>query len=150
MTRGAFFVQPATGSPASADGFTSLEWPVEGRATPTVASDLGWNLAPLHVGTPQIADLVPLASGAYMADRSTPRGIRFQRDLMLKVAVLIPDLWNQDVLQAAAELLHWLTGDTWDVSVTPASDTAFPGPATVGEPGGSVSLLSGGLDSYLG
>jgi hypothetical protein len=150
MTRGAFFVQPATGSPATVDGFTSLEWPVGDRETPTVVSDLGWNLTPLQVGTPQIADLVHLAAGAYMADRSTPRGIRFERELRLKVAVLIPDLWDQDVLQAAAGLLHWLTGDIWEVTVTPAPDTAFPAPAVVGEPGDQVSLLSGGLDSYLG
>jgi hypothetical protein len=150
MTRGAFFVQPATSSPATADGFTSLEWPVEGKATSTAVSDLTWDLAPLRVGLPQIADLVHLAGGAYMADRSTPRGIYFQRDLMLKVAVLNPDLWNQDVLQTAAELLNWLTGDTWEVSVTPAPDTGFPGPAAAEEPGSPVSLLSGGLDSYLG
>jgi hypothetical protein len=150
MTKGAFFIQPAASAPATADGFTTLEWPVEGSATPTVVSDLAWNLAPLHAVPPQAADLVHLAAGAYMADRSTPRGVRFSRDLMLKVAVLSPDLWNQDVLQAAAELLAWLTGDTWLVSMTPAPDTAFPGPAAESEPGRPVSLLSGGLDSYLG
>lgn len=150
MTGGAFFVGPAVGNLATADGFTALEWPVEDRATSTVASDLGWNLAPLQVGLPQVADLVHLAGGAYMADRSIARGIRFQRDLMLKVAVLTPDLWNQDVLQTAAELLNWLTGDTWEVSVTPAPDTGFPGPDVGEEPSSPVSLLSGGLDSYLG
>ena len=150
MSSGAFFVRPVTGSPATSEGFITLEWPVEGTTTPTVVSDLAWSLAPLHAVPPQAADLVHLAAGAYMADRSTPRGVRFRRDLKLKTVVLAPDLWGQDVLQAAAELLAWLTGDTWDVSVIPAPGTAFPESNAAGEPDRPVSLLSGGLDSYLG
>ena len=78
MSSGAFFVRPVTGSPATSEGFITLEWPVEGTTTPTVVSDLAWSLAPLHAVPPQAADLVHLAAGAYMADRSTPRGVRFQ------------------------------------------------------------------------
>lgn len=150
MTKGAFFVRPEHGPLPAPDGFTTLAWPAEGRPTTTVISDLGWNLAPLHGITRQAADLVHLATGAYMADRSTARGVRFSRDLQLKVAVLAPEAWSDEVLRAVAELLGWLTGDAWDVSVTPAPDTDLPAPVGTGEPGRPVSLLSGGLDSFLG
>lgn len=150
MTRGAFFLRPEDGTFLADDGFTMLAWPPEARAATTVVSDLAWNLAPLRGVTPPAADLVHLAAGAYMADRSTARGVRFSRDLQLKIAVLAPDLWSDDVLHTVAELLGWLSGDEWDVSVTRAPDADFPPPA---EPGGlsrPVSLLSGGLDSFLG
>ena len=150
MTRGAFFIRPENGTLLAPDGFTTLAWPTAGRPTATVTSGLGWNLAPLHGITPQAADLVHLAAGAYMADRSTARGVRFSRDLQLKVAVLAPEVWSDEVLRTVAELLGWLTGDVWEVSVTPAPDTDLPAPADAGEPGRPVSLLSGGLDSFLG
>lgn len=51
-----------------------------------------------------------VAAGAYMADRNTARGVRFSRDLALRVAVLDPDAWNDQVLDAVADLLGWLTG----------------------------------------
>ena len=111
MTRGAFFIRPENGTLVAPDGFTTLAWPTDSRPTTTVTSSLGWNLAPLHGITPQAADLVHLAAGAYMADRSTARGVRFSRDLQLKVAVLAPEVWSDEVLRALAQLLGWLTGD---------------------------------------
>lgn len=150
MTKGAFFIRPCGAEKLAAEGFATLEWPTEDHATQTVVSDLAWNLAPLHGATPQTADLVHLAAGAYMADRSTRRGVRFSRDLALKVAVLAPGLWSDAVLSTTAGLLGWLTGDTWEVSVMPAPDTDLPDPIVTHGTGRPVSLLSGGLDSFLG
>jgi hypothetical protein len=150
MTKGAFFIGPENGTLLAPDGFTTLAWPTDGRPTTTVISSLGWNLAPLHGITPQAADLVHLAAGAYMADRSTARGVRFSRDLQLKVAVQTPEVWSDEVLRTVAELLGWLTGDEWDVSVQPTARTHLPAAADAGEPDRPVSLLSGGLDSFLG
>lgn len=149
MTSGAYFLRPQSTRQLDAVGFTTLEWAIDGKATETVVSDLTWNLSPLPATNPQAADLLHLAAGAYMADRSTPRGIRFRRDLALRVAVLDPDVWTADLLDAVSNLLGWLTGDTWDVAVIPAPHTDLPGP----NPNKSVepiSLLSGGLDSFLG
>lgn len=150
MTKGAFFIRPRGAEELTADGFTILEWPTEDHVTHTVVSDLAWNLTPLQGVTPQAADLVHLAAGAYMADRSTRRGVRFSRDLALRVAVLVPGLWSDAVLNTTAGLLGWLTGDTWEVSVIPAPDTDLPDPSATRETDGPVSLLSGGLDSFLG
>jgi hypothetical protein len=150
MTKGSFFIRPEGNEELIAGGFTALTWPAGSRATPTVISDLAWNLAPLAGITRQAADLVHLAAGAYMADRCTARGVRFSRDLALKVAVLAPEAWTDEVLDGTAGLLGWLTGDVWDVSVTPAPDTGFSDPAAMSESARPVSLLSGGLDSFLG
>lgn len=150
MTTGAFFVRPQGAERQAADGFTTLKWPTKGRATNTVVSDLAWDLAPLSGVTPQVADLVHLTAGAYMADRSTRRGVRFRRDLALKVAVLTPVVWSDDLLDAVAQLLGWLTGDVWDVSVTPAPDTDLTDAISTSGTSEPVSLLSGGLDSFLG
>ncbi len=130
MTKGAFLIRPENGTLLAPDGFTTLAWPTDGGPATTVISSLGWNLAPLHGITPQAADLVHLAAGAYMADRSTARGVRFSRDLQLKVAVQAPEVWSDEVLRAVAELLGWLTGDVWEVSVVPAPDTDLPAPAS--------------------
>lgn len=149
MTEGAFFVRPKGARDMIADGYTTLRWPVKDQRTKTVVSDLAWNLAPLPQTTPQVADLVHIAAGAYMADRSTRRGTRFSRDLRLKVAVLAPEMWSEDLLDTVAGLLGWLTGDVWDLTVTPAPETELPNTIPQTE-ATQVSLLSGGLDSFLG
>lgn len=112
-------------------------------------SDLSWDLAPLQNITREVADLVHVASGAYMADRSTRRGVRFSRDIALQVAVLAPEAWTDDLLDTTADLLGWLTGDNWTLAVTAGPEVDFK-QALKTEDSDSVSLLSGGLDSYLG
>ncbi|MGV7301742.1 queuosine biosynthesis protein queC [Mycobacterium kansasii] len=151
MTSSAHLVRPRGATGITADGYTALDWPNRPRrASSTVISDLGWNLAPLATTTRRVADLVHFAGGAYMADRNTPRGARFSRDLALRVAVLDPDAWTEDILDAIADLLGWLTGDVWNVTTIPAPDVELPecGPREPHD--GPISLLSGGLDSFMG
>lgn len=146
---GAYFVRANCDEGTDVVGYATLEWPSEPGHTMSVVSDLGWNLAPLHGVSREVADLVHIAAGAYMADRNTKRGVRFSRELALHVAVLAPDAWPDELLEATADLLGWLTGDYWNLTVTPAPEVHFEGTSEIG--GGSpVSLLSGGLDSYLG
>lgn len=149
MTAGSYFIGPPETADAAAAGYTALAWPVNGHETTTVESDLAWNLSPLPGVTRETTDLLHLAAGAYMADRLTSRGVRFSRDLALEVAVLAPDAWTDDLLDDVAELLGWLTGDTWNVTVTAAPDADLPESLPTGVTG-PVSLLSGGLDSFLG
>ncbi|MGN5734714.1 queuosine biosynthesis protein queC [Arthrobacter psychrochitiniphilus] len=99
--------------------------------------------------TPEVADLVHVAACAYMADRCIPRGVRFSRDIDIEVAVIARDVWTDDLIDATAELLDWLTGDNWHFTVTAAPDVNFQQALTANS-GEVVSLLSGGLDSYLG
>jgi len=128
-----------------------LEWPDLPKSTSeTVTSDLGWDLAPLPFTTRAVADFVHIAAGAYMTDRCTPRGVRFSRDLSLNVVVAALDSWTADVLDAISGLLGWLSGDTWTVNVIPATDTAVVEDEPPQHSCGPVSLLSGGLDSFLG
>ncbi|MDT7766913.1 MAG: hypothetical protein QOC63_6333 [Mycobacterium sp.] len=118
--------------------------------TSTVVSDLALNLVPLPAVTERIADLAHVAAGAYIVDRNTARGVRFSRDLALTLAVLDPDAWTDAVLDAVADLLGWLTGDVWDLTITPAPPIKLPDHWPDDEHDGPVSLLSGGLDSFMG
>jgi 7-cyano-7-deazaguanine synthase in queuosine biosynthesis len=146
---GAYFVRAQGNKGADVDGYATFKWPSKPGHTKSVVSDLAWNLAPLQSVTREVADLVHIAAGAYMADRSTKRGVRFSRDIALQVAVLAPDAWTDELLDSAADLLGWLTGDNWNLTVTAAPKVDFEETFEVAD-GSPVSLLSGGLDSYLG
>ncbi|MHA6694848.1 queuosine biosynthesis protein queC [Homoserinimonas sp. A520] len=148
-TSGAYVLQAQGNEGADVDGYAPLKWPSKPGHTTSVVSDLAWNLAPLQGISREVADLVHIAAGAYMADRSTKRGVRFSRDIALHVSVLAPDAWTDELLDTTADLLGWLTGDNWNLTVTTAPEISFENTFEIG--GGSpVSLLSGGLDSYLG
>ncbi|MBY4108373.1 7-cyano-7-deazaguanine synthase [Rhodococcus fascians] len=146
---GAYSVRAQGNEDFDVGGFTTFEWPSKPGRTNSVVSDLAWNLAPLHNLDPQVADLTHIAAGAYMADRSTARGARFSRDIALQVAVLAPDSWTGDLLDTTADLLGWLTGDSWNLTVTAGPEVNFDETLKIAH-SGPVSLLSGGLDSYLG
>lgn len=149
MTSSAHFLRPQ-GEKVHLDGYTTLRWPSAPGSTKSLTSDLAWNLAPLPGVTAEVADLVHIAAGAYMADRNTPRGVRFSRDLALRVAVLAPDRWTDDLVDTTANLLAWLTGDTWEISVIPAANADLPDAFPAERSAEPVCLLSGGLDSFLG
>lgn len=151
MTSSAHLVRPKSAADIAVAGYTSLDWPTGAkRSTSTIVSDLAWNLVPLSATTARVADLVHVAAGAYIVDRSTVRGVRFSRDLSLRVAVLDPDAWTDDVLDAVADLLGWLTGDVWNVTTTAAPQTKLPDRWPREDHSGPISLLSGGLDSFMG
>lgn len=150
MTTASFFVRPKGHKADDIKGQGRLVWPLTPGTTKTVRSDLAWNLSPLPGATPAVADLVHLAAGAYMADRSTPRGQRFSRDIALRVAVHAPDLWTADLVAQVEELLGWLTGDTWEITTSDAPDIDFADTLAQDPSNDAVSLLSGGLDSFLG
>ena len=152
MTTAAYYVRPKgyKAHDGADSNETRLVWPIQPGKTKTVRSDLAWNLAPLPGPPPAAADLVHIAAGAYMADRSTPRGQRFSRDIALRVPIHAPDLWTDDVLADVEALLSWLTGDAWSITGTPGPDVSCPDGLDTATTGDTVSLLSGGLDSFLG
>jgi hypothetical protein len=146
---GAYFVRAQGHKGADIDGYATFKWPSKPGQTKTVVSDLAWTLAPLTGVSLEGVDLVHIAAGAYMADRSVRRGVRFSRDIALEVAVLAPDVWTNDLLDTTADLLGWLTGDNWNLTVKAALKVDIDEVSHAGDDG-PVSLLSGGLDSYLG
>lgn len=134
--------------PASHHGLT---WPTAAGETNTIQSGLGWWLDTLGVLPDHAIDLVRVAGAAYAADRLSDRPSSFTRQLDLTVEVSQPTAWEGGAADQLAQLLCWLTGDTWALQLV-QDPTTRAEPATIIEPSpvDSVALLSGGLDSYLG
>ncbi len=148
-----------TGSAAATDGpgarGRQLLWPDQPGTTDTVETEIGWHAQPLPNASPAAIDLLRIAGGAYLADRLTRRGTGFIRELTLTVALREPDRWTAEVSNETCDLLRWLTGDAWTLSLIPDSSSptgvvdAASASSSSGEPH-AVALLSGGLDSFLG
>jgi 7-cyano-7-deazaguanine synthase in queuosine biosynthesis len=98
--------------------------------------------------SPAAIDLVRIAAGAYMADRLQPRRAGYSRTIDLHVQLMNAGAWRP-LADGVADLLHWLTADEWRLQLSseglkrPTSPGKVPKAAT-------VSLLSGGLDSFCG
>lgn len=131
-------------------GVVPLRWPVTHGTTDTVLADVGWGLGEV-AGVPDAAvDLVRIAAGAYMADRLTQRGSGFTRRIALAVAVTDTGRWADGAADDLERLLSWLTGDLWHLAVV---QDEVPVAEPLLEPEHDAvptSLLSGGLDSFLG
>ncbi len=71
--------------------------------------------------------------------------------MRLRVAVTDPDRWPNALADMAADLLHWLTGDQWTLTLLKDASGNGPESSPATNPKGApISLLSGGLDSFLG
>lgn len=150
MGHGSFTLQPQGHAGTTAPDAEVLEWPIRPGRTSSVVSDLGWDLAPLNGASAEVCDLVHVATAAYIADRRTTRGIRFGRDLAIHVAVL-SDAWTGELIDTTEALLGWLTGDHWTLTTEPAPQATLPtADVRTDVVVGPVSLLSGGLDSFMG
>jgi len=150
MASGSYDLRSASSPTSAANGVTPLRWSTEPGASDTVDCDLGWMLDPWAGVSGAATDLLRLATGAYLADALTKRGTTFTRDLSINVAVTDPDRWSETLTNDVCDLLYWLTGDQWQISVT-ADDSNLPAPTlTDDKDEAPVSLLSGGLDSFLG
>lgn len=161
MTASAAYELLGDGAAALDADATALRWPQQPGATATVRSDLGWHLQPWGAVTPAAVDLVRIAAGAYLADRLTPRGASFSRHLHLTVATSDPAPWHGSVGDELTGLLHWLTGDWWELNAVddqtpheaapqPTAAAVVPFPPGTADEEPTTSLLSGGLDSFLG
>jgi 7-cyano-7-deazaguanine synthase in queuosine biosynthesis len=84
-----------------------------------------------------------------MADRRSPRRQGFSRTIELHIQLVDTEPWA-DVLDDVADLLFWLSGDAWRISL---SSDGLGVPTPTAEPPAdvdTVALLSGGLDSFCG
>lgn len=129
---------------------TALRWPTDLGEASEVITDLDWNLTQLGSPNPVARDLVRIAAGSYLLDRSVKRSSTyFSRRLELVVHLDQPPLFLSPAGQRLADLMSWLTGDAW--SITPVSNKSKASvQATSAEARKAVMLLSGGLDSLCG
>lgn len=151
MPPGVFELRGQSDTTAPTANATPLQWPTSAGETSTVRSDLGWWMQEVGVVADAAIDLVRLAGSAYLADRLTARPATFTRTMHLHVAVTDPDRWSNSNADMAADLLHWLTGDQWTLTLFQDPSGSRPdSPSALTPDGAATSLLSGGLDSFLG
>ncbi|MFI6516946.1 7-cyano-7-deazaguanine synthase [Spirillospora sp. NPDC050679] len=107
------------------------------------------------------ADLWDIASSCYAVDRRVrrtsanggPLGHAWSRDLRVRLAVRVPDLW-EGLRRPLEKLLYWLTCDTWRLEFQDGS-AEIPGQhvqlrLTEWPENRIAALFSGGLDSTVG
>lgn len=128
----------------------ALRWATDLNVASDIVTDLDWNLSQLGSPSPIARDLVRIAAGAYLLDRSVRRSTTyFSRRLELVVHLDQPTVFLSPVGQRVVDLLAWLTGDAW--TLTPvANRSRSPSQAPSAESRRAVMLLSGGLDSLCG
>ncbi|SMX87674.1 7-cyano-7-deazaguanine synthase (queuosine biosynthesis) [Brevibacterium aurantiacum] len=145
-----FYVSGEDSANPTPDDHFRLRWPTAPGETDTVKSAVGWWLPSLGPIPSQAIDLVRIAGGAYLVDRLSGRPASFTRRLQLTVEVADSAPWEGEAINQLAQLLFWLTGDTWELQLV--QDPTSPEEPVGGAPDDaeSVALLSGGLDSYLG
>jgi hypothetical protein len=112
---------------------------------------------------PVAADLMEIAATVYVVDQLVARpglrdqadGITWARELRVEIPVRQPALWN-DHASVLAELLSWLTDDSWMLTFTDRGSSAGPLDVSQGflfdmiPDGAAPVLFSGGLDSGAG
>ena len=146
-------------APVTAPGDETLVIPFN---VPGHVETFGSNTADIfaaHGITPstEADDLLNAATSAYIADLRVPRNTAFDswtRDIALHLFVRSERPWDT-IAPVFSRLLSFLTGDRWTIHTRPAPDTYTP--AAGREPrehvtltAKTVSLFSGGLDSYIG
>lgn len=151
MPQSHFYVSGEDSTNESPTAYQRLRWPSVAGETDTIKSSIGWWLPSLGRVSDQAIDLVRIACGAYLADRLSRRPTSFTRRLYLTIEAADPASWANGAADQIAQLLSWLTGDTWEIDMV-KDPTIRPSPPSDETPptAESVALLSGGLDSYLG
>ena len=143
-----FELRPVGTEPFRADA-EQLVWDLPTNSSGTVRSDVDAWLSEFGPVSAAAIDLVRVSAAAYMADRQTPRRQGYSRSIQVHVQVMSIDRWNGAV-DLVASFLHWLTADTWEISLS-QDQTTRPLPSDESEVGYErVVLLSGGLDSFAG
>lgn len=146
MTSHAIAVLPA-GFEVHADEIT-LVWPRNGESKTNVISTLNWDLEEFAAGGSAARDFYRIAAAAYLADSAVAKpAVSLHRELRVTTFVEDTQPWETGALTDLAELLHWLTGDTWRFTLKSADANLA---LQVSEPADRIQLLSGGLDSLCG
>lgn len=146
-----FYVSGQDSPNDSPTAYRRLRWPTAGGETETIKTSLSWWLDSLGQVPDRAIDLVRIAGAAYLADRLSARPSAFTRSLQLTVEVSDPAPWQGEGANQLAQLLSWLTGDSWEIELVQDPTTrSVSADSESFDVANSVALLSGGLDSYLG
>ena len=123
--------------------------PTRGSAGAAIRDEIiRWNLHP----APRAWDFLSLALAVIAADlagRRTASPDGWTRELELEVAVADSAFWNSQ-RQLIQHLLAFLTTDVWKVTFINGGYSPKPPKKPFLPPDNCVSLLSGGLDSFIG
>lgn len=106
---------------------------------------------------PVLVDLFRLATSVFIIDKTIPRieaYDRWTRDIELNLPVSDPSMWYENT-NLIVKFLSFLTGDHWKVLFTQDESTQPQKDRQLTKKGHkldvkSVSLFSGGLDSFIG
>jgi len=123
--------------------------PTRGSAGAAIKDEI--NHSRLHP-SPKAWDFLSLALATIAADLAghrteSPDG--WTREFDLEVAVTDPVFWNKQ-RELVCRLLRFLTTDVWNVSFIGGGYSPKPPSKAVLPPEDCISLLSGGLDSFIG
>jgi len=115
---------------------------------------LGKGISAIH------ADMIEVAVAVYMADRVSPRPRdreEGQRQFELRIPVRVLSVWSRgSVAESLAQYLRYLTEDSWSIEFSAGRFDPWPSEQqqfldlTPDDAPISVSLFSGGLDSFAG
>ncbi|WP_292729125.1 7-cyano-7-deazaguanine synthase [Microbacterium sp. UBA837] len=139
-------VLPA-GSSSTGAGL-AFAWSTKDVSSADLASTMTWDLGEFAAAPVVARDLFRIAAAAYFADTAIAKPeVSLHRNFELTVHIEDPSSWRGSPISSFADILHWLTGDSWSISLKPATARL---PLAVSEPAARVQLLSGGLDSLCG
>jgi 7-cyano-7-deazaguanine synthase in queuosine biosynthesis len=109
-----------------------------------------------------VPDLILISSVVYGLDKLIPRncekgeGDRWTRQIEVTIPVDNDSLWDT-VAEGLSECISFLTGDVWTLTFSKCARSILciprghkPKRGSKNPVGGAVSLLSGGLDSFIG
>lgn len=104
--------------------------------------------------TPNVIDLMRAALAVYASDQLISREehgyFNWSRHFKLHLPVMNPEVWNTSKGDLEA-LLSFLSGDKWEVNFRQNDESEYqPNPPKYEGNLNTVSLFSGGLDSFIG
>jgi 7-cyano-7-deazaguanine synthase in queuosine biosynthesis len=129
-----------------------LWWPLKGQES-EIRTGLDWELTTYGDVSDAAADLLHIASAAYLADLRTGRPTTFSRQLAITVHVHNPKMWTGPAGETVTDLLAWVSGDEWTlraVAIGKHAETPDQALAPPHQSPTDTMLLSGGLDSFCG
>ncbi len=139
-------------SPARVADAQDVVWRAPSAEPGAIRTDIAPWLTSFGPVPDRAIDLARLASAAFTADQMKVRHQGFSRSFDLRVHLIDPAAWSDELLADLADLLSSLTADDWRLEVLP--DTSEEHPVADAErewkQGRRVALLSGGLDSFAG
>jgi hypothetical protein len=139
-------------SPAQVADAQAVVWRAPSAEPGAIRTDIDPWLTSFGTVPDRAIDLARLAAAAFAADQIKGRLQGFSRSFDLRVHLIDPAAWSDELLADLADLLSSLTADDWHLEVLRDMSEAHPTADAEKEwdQPRRVALLSGGLDSFAG